>query len=140
MAFIVSTLPGRIRIRHGILASTDCGERLRHTFLARPGVTEVVAKPDACSLIVRYDAQTIVPEVMEDFVDAEVAAEIAARKTAQTRGTRLNHYAKYGMLLSLALSLALAARGKRRAHTLAGAIFLAALGAHLFHHRHRITD
>jgi hypothetical protein len=140
MALIVSTLPGRIRVRHGILASTDCSKRLRHALLAHAGVKEVIARPDARSLIVHYDAKAIVPEIMEDFVDTAVAAEIAARKAAQTRSARLNHYSKYGMLLTLALTLAFAAGRKRRAHTLTGVFFLVALGAHLFHPRQRITD
>ncbi|MDR3212966.1 MAG: hypothetical protein LBT71_03465 [Azoarcus sp.] len=138
MPLIASSIPGRIRIRHKSLTDAGRGERLRAAFLAFDGIVRVDVSPAASSLIVHYDAAAIPAETMEAVADEIVAAELRAMRSEHKRGLGMNRYAKYGMLLSLAATFALAARGKRRAHALSGCFFAACLGAHLYFHRSRM--
>ncbi|MDR2165186.1 MAG: hypothetical protein LBO79_06085 [Zoogloeaceae bacterium] len=140
MALIVSSIPGRIRIRHKAFSSPQRGARAKAALLALDGVGHVEVHADAASLIVHYDAGTIPVEAMEIAVDAIADAELNLPRDGQERTATLNRYAKYGMLSSLAVSLLLAANGARRAHALAGGVFIACLGLHLLHHRARVLD
>ncbi|MDR0701540.1 MAG: hypothetical protein LBF61_03870 [Azoarcus sp.] len=139
MPLIVSSIPGRIRIRHKALASARRSERLQAAFLALDGVVRVDANTAASSLIVHYDAAAIPAEAMESVIDDIVAAELKALHAGRNREATVNRYAKYGMLLSLAATFALA-RGGRRGHALSAGLFAACLGLHLYFHRGRILS
>lgn len=138
MASIVSSIPGRIRIRDKTFADAGRCERLRDAFLALDGVAEVETRPDASSLIVHYDAAAVSPEHMESLADEMIDAEIAASRGKRARSMAVNRAAKIGMLASLATSLVLAASGARRAHAITGGLFVGCLGLHLLTHRHKI--
>lgn len=137
MSRIASSIPGRIRVRDPKLRVPERLERLRSALAAGDGVTSTEINPVAGSLLLYYDAAATAPEIMESFVDAAVDAELASPRP-DTAQTRLNRYAKHGMLASLAVSLAFAAAGNKRWHALSGGLFLAALGVHLAHHRQRL--
>jgi hypothetical protein len=140
MPLIVSSIPGRIRIRHKALASARRGGRLRDAFLALDGVARVETHTAASSLIVHYDAAAIPFEEMERAVSEITAAGLEALRAGRDREAAVNRYAKHGMLLSLAATFALAARGGRRGHALSGCLFAACLGAHLYFHRGKIVS
>ena len=137
MSRIASSIPGRIRVRDPQLRQPERLERLRTALAAGAGVASTEINPVAGSLLLHYDAATVAPELMEAFVDAAVDAELAAPRP-DTAQTRLNRYAKHGMLASLALSLAFAAAGKKRWHVVSGGLFLAGLGVHLAVNRQRL--
>ncbi|MDR1463019.1 MAG: hypothetical protein LBI68_07785 [Azoarcus sp.] len=140
MPSIVSSTPGRIRIRHKALANARHSGHLRAAFLALDGIARVDANAAASSLVVHYNAAAIPVEAMERAVDEIVAAELKALHAGRGREAAVNRYAKYGMLLSLAATFAFAGRGTRRAHALSGCLFAACLGVHLYFHRGRITS
>lgn len=137
MSRIASSLPGRIRVRDPQLRQPGRLERLRDMLAAGEGVASTEINPVTGSLLLHYNAATTPPEIMESFVDLAVDAELAAPRP-ETAYTRLNRYAKRGMLGSLALSLAFAAAGHKRWHIVGGGLFLVALGAHLMVHRERL--
>lgn len=137
MTSIVSAIPGRIRVRLPQLRDAARLERLRAMLAADAAVHECETNPAAGSLLLHYDAAKVAPEIMEALVDAAVDDELAAPRP-DTAKIRLNRHAKRGMLLSLALSLAFAAAGKKRWHTLSGGLFLVGLGLHLAIHRRRL--
>jgi hypothetical protein len=139
MPSIVSSIPGRIRIRHKALANVRHSGHLRAAFLALDGIAHVDANTAASSLVVYYDADVIPAEAMESAIDGIVAAELKAQRAGRDREAAVNRYAKYGMLLSLAATFALATGRARRAHALSGCLFAACLGLHLYFHRGRIT-
>ncbi|MDR0563579.1 MAG: heavy-metal-associated domain-containing protein [Azoarcus sp.] len=138
MPLIASSIPGRIRIRHKTLAQAQHSEHLRATLLSLEGVSSVEANVSASSLIVRYDAAAVPAEEMESAVEEIVQATLDAVRGKRGTDMALNRAAKYTMLFSLAAALALAAKGARRGHVIAGGLFVAGLGAHLYFHRHKI--
>lgn len=140
MTRIVASIPGRIRVRDGGLRHDGRLARLRAAFLALDGVHAVEGNRDAGSIVVRYNAARQAPEVMEDAVERAVEAELARpiSRVPPSRRVRINRAAKYGMLGSLAASLALAAAGNKRWHAATGLVFVACLGVHLSVHRRHI--
>ncbi|MDR0635399.1 MAG: hypothetical protein LBF91_10540 [Azoarcus sp.] len=145
MSLIVSSIPGRIRIRHKALADASHSGRVRAACLALDGVARVDANIAAASLTVYYDAAAISAGTMENAIDGIAAGGPGAARGKRRRGERhreaaLNRYAKYGMLSGLAAALVLANRRTRRAHALSGWLFVACLGAHLYYHRNRILS
>ncbi|MDR2032618.1 MAG: hypothetical protein LBP86_10305 [Azoarcus sp.] len=139
MPLIVSSTLGRIRIRHKVLASARRSGHLQAAFLALDGVARVDTNTAASSLVVHYDAAAIPAEAMEHVIDDIVAAELKALRAGRNREAAMNRYAKYGMLLSLAATFALA-KGGRRGHALSAGLFAACLGLHLYFHRGRLVS
>lgn len=137
MSRIASSIPGRIRVRDPKLRVPERLLRLRDALAQGMGILSVETNALTGSLLLHYDAAATAPEIMESFVDAAVDAELASPRPDTTQ-TRLNRYAKHGMLASLAVSLAFAAAGNKRWHALSGGLFLAGLGVHLAHHRQRL--
>lgn len=140
MTRIVAAIPGRIRVRDGGLRQPDRQARLHAELLALPGVLSAKGNEVAGSVVVHYDAACVSSEHMEMQVEQAVDAELVQPrdKAAIARRLRINRAAKYGMLGSLATSLALAATGNKRWHAATGMVFVACLGVHLATHRRQI--
>lgn len=151
MKWIVSAVPGRIRIRDSQLRDAARQERLGAVLAEIDGVVEVEGNPRTGSMLLRYTPEHTTRVEMEARISAAIAAElepppVAAQEEASGRRTlrrwqrdrRLNTWAKYGMLGSLGASLALAAAGSKKAHAATGALFLGLLGIHMAVHRRHL--
>lgn len=140
MSRIVSSLPGRIRLRDTVLCQADRIERLRRVLTAMDGVVSVEANLKAGSLVLRYETARVDVETMEAAVDAAADAEFATPLPHRrpTPRVRINRYAKRGMLGSLSASLVFAAAGRKRWHALTGGLFVASLLVHLAVHRRHV--
>lgn len=149
MNWIVSAVPGRIRIRDTRLRDAARQERLGAILAEIDGVVEVEGNPRTGSMLLRYTPEHTTRVEMEARVSAAVGTELApqpvAREPAPARTPRrwqrdrkLNTWAKYGMLGSLGVSLALAAAGSKKAHAATGGLFLGLLGIHMAVHRRHL--
>jgi len=134
---IVSSLPGRIRVRDKRLRHQARLELLEVELWKLPAITELQANAGAGSVVINFDPEQVEPATLESQVDAAVDKTLDAplAKTKRPMRMRVNRYAKVGMLGSLATSLALAATGQKRGHAVAGGLFVACLGVHLTTHR-----
>jgi hypothetical protein len=140
MSRIVSSLPGRIRLRDSALRQPDRLERLCAMLSAMEGVLSVDGNVKAGSLVLRFEAKGRDVEAMEAAVEAAADAEFARPRPGLKPSTRvrLNRYAKRGMAVSLGASLVLAAAGYKRWHILTGGAFVACLAVHLAVHRRHL--
>lgn len=140
MTHIVSSLPGRIRIRGKPLRNGERLAALTSALTQLDGVRTVTPNPKAGSLVLLYDGAEVEPAELEAEVEALTDAEVARHYASGPRSARMriNRYAKAGMLGSLAASLALAATGNKRWHAATGALFVAGLLVHLTVHRRRL--
>ncbi|AYH42212.1 HMA2 domain-containing protein [Azoarcus sp. DN11] len=150
MQWIVSAVPGRIRIRAVQLRDAARQERLGAVLAEIDGIVDVEGNPRTGSMLLRYTPERATRVEMEARVSAAVGAELAppaapraedhAPRTPRRwqRDRRLNTWAKYGMLGSLGVSLALAAAGNKKAHAATGGLFLGLLGVHLAVHRRHL--
>lgn len=140
MTRIVSSLPGRIRLRDPALRQPDRLARLGAALEALAGVLAVEGNLKAGCLVVRYEAAGREVEAMEAAVEALVDAEFSRPRPGLRPSTRvrLNRYAKRGMAVSLGASLVLAAAGYKRWHILTGGAFVACLAVHLAVHRRHL--
>ncbi len=134
---IVSSLPGRIRVRLPQLRDAARLARLHDALAACHEVRDCQFNPATGSLLLHYDPAACDPQAMENLVDEAVDAELAAPRP-ETPAIRANRASKRIMLGSLAISLGYAALGRKRPHIIAGGIFLAALAVHLSVHRKRL--
>lgn len=140
MSRLVSSLPGRIRVRDKALRHPD---RLAHVHasLARmPGVSDVQSNAATGSVLLHFDGQRIDVDDLEAQVDSLIdQAPVPPRaKSRRALRLRVNQIAKAGMLGSLASSLALAAAGQKKWHAATGCVFVACLGAYLTVHRKHV--
>lgn len=158
MSCIVSSTPGRIRLRHARLRSAAQCSALLGVLEKVDGVTRTTANPKAGSIVVVYDPQRSTAAAMEAAITAHCPAAwtsagahgSGARTTAtppSASGPRLhppsprvrvNRVAKRGMLLGLGASLAMAALGNKRWHAVTGLVFVGCLAAHLTVHRRHL--
>lgn len=140
MTRIVSSLPGRIRVRDPALRAPDRLDLLEQTLATLEGVAGLRGNAAAGSIVLHYDAGRVDVEAFERTVDEAVDAVLAAprRKGRHRLRNRVNRAAKLGMLGSLGTSLVLAAAGQKHWHAVAGGVFVACLGVHLAVHRKHI--
>ncbi len=140
MSRIVSTLPGRIRVRDAALRNPARLARLAAALGALGGVRSVQPNAGAGSIVLYYDVVGADIEAMEHAVDAATDAELAAPRPAGRRSSRvrINRYAKAGMLGSLGASLVFAAAGAKRWHVVTGGMFVACLAVHIGVHRRHL--
>jgi hypothetical protein len=153
---VASSIPGRLRLRAPSLRAPKTLARLAAQLGALDVSCRVETNPCCGSLLLRYDTTRLAQASVEAaalawFAPASTGSPAPQSGRAQkplrqkplrhyTRTSlKLNRYAKYGMLASLGASLVYAATGATRAHALAGAVFVACLGAHMAVHRHRLT-
>lgn len=150
MPKIVSSLPGRLRIRHCALQSLAVQARCSALFAALPEVITASGNPRAGSITVQYALDGRPAEVIAAEIGALAARELAGCAAAEqgteqacparssAGGLRLNRFAKRSMLASLSTSLLLAATGNKRWHAISGGLFVAGLAVHLYTHRRHI--
>lgn len=139
MIHIVSSLPGRIRLRDSSLRQPQRLARLRAELAVLEGVSSVRANAAAGSLVIVYAAEFDAGR-MEAAVAAAAAAAIGARHApirVRHARVRSNTNVNRGMLGSLAASLLALAVGKRW-HAVSGGVFLAFLALHLASHRRQL--
>lgn len=139
MTCIVSSLPGRIRLRDPALRQPQRLETLRAELAALEGVSSVRANAAAGSLVVGYAAE-FDAKSMEAAVAAAAAAALGERhapRRIKHQRVRSNTIVNRGMLGSLAASLLALAVGKRW-HAASGGVFLAFLVLHLASHRRQL--
>jgi hypothetical protein len=134
---IVSSLPGRIRVRDKRLRNQDRLDQLESELLKIEAIISLQANDGAGSVVVNFDPSGKDASTLEAKVEAMVDAVLEAPLSHQKHSVkmRVNRYAKVGMLGSLASSLALAATGQKRWHAITGSVFVACLGVHLSTHR-----
>ena len=150
---LVSSLPGRLRVRHHALRGTELHQGLLSAFRAWPGVIAAEGNLKTGSILLHYDVARVAQVDMEARV-LEAALGFAAgpepaapeappqhpRSVSASRRAlirRLNRYSKIGMLGSLALSLA-ALTASKRVHAGAGGVFVALMLVHMGVHRHHL--
>lgn len=155
MSCIVSSTPGRIRVRHASLQSNAVRSALCGALEKMEGVTRTTANPKAGSVVVYYDPQRTAAAMEADLAKhcdtawssapaqgnsatATPPAAPAAQLHAPSTRVRVNRVAKRGMLLGLGASLALAALGNKRWHAATGLVFVGCLAAHLTVHRRHL--
>ncbi|MCD2453681.1 hypothetical protein GO003_025205 [Methylicorpusculum oleiharenae] len=134
---IVSSIPGRIRVRDKRLRHQARLDQLEAELVTIDAIIELKANVVAGSVVINFDYDQTDTESLENKIEAAVDAALDAPLAHQKRSLkmRVNRYAKVGMLGSLATSLALAATGQKRGHAVAGGLFVACLGVHLTTHR-----
>lgn len=139
MAFIVSSLPGRIRVRHPALREPARLAQLEAAAVRWRGVQSAKADPRAGSLLLHYDAARLERRGLEARLEAAARRLVpAAGRHAPSTRVRINRLAKRGMLAGLGASLLFAAAGAKRLHIVTGGFFLAGLAAHLAVHRRHL--
>lgn len=134
MSSIASSIPGRIRVRAKALRQSKCRAALVAAFSAFSGVLRLEENARAGSVTLFYDAAVVDLELMEAQV------ELALDEVLKPSVSLANRYAKRGMLMSLAASLALAALGTKKAHAATGGVFLACLVVHLWVRRRQLLQ
>jgi hypothetical protein len=139
MSRIVSSLPGRIRIRDKRLRDQTRLNQLKKELLKITAIVELQSNPRTGSVVVNFDPGVIEITALETQLDLAVDKVLAEALTPPllTKKT-INRYNKIAMVGSLAASLAFsAARQKRwrRWHALTGYLFVANLGVHLYLYR-----
>jgi len=137
MSRIVSSIPGRIRIRDKRLRDPARLHQLEAGLRKIDVITGLQGNVGAGSVVLTFHSHGVDAESLEAEVEAAVDAALDAQFSHPKRSLkqRVNRYAKVGMMGSLATSLALAAAGQKRGHAVAGGLFVACLGVHLATHR-----
>lgn len=134
---IVSSLPGRIRIRDKRLRDQARLNELKKELLKIATITELKSDARTGSVVVNFDSNLIEIAALEAKLDLAVDKVLAEPVQLLTK-KQLNRYNKIAMVGSLAASLAFGvARQKRfrRWHVLTGYFFVANLGVHLYLYR-----
>ena len=133
MSRIVSSVPGRIRIRDRALRNPARLDQLEAALIRIEDITSLQFNPGAGSIVLHFNGADTDVAALEAKIDATVDATLSTPLPNNNRSLkmRVNRYAKAGMLSSLATSLALAATGQKRWHAVSGSVFVACLGVHL---------
>lgn len=136
---IVSSMPGRIRVRDKRLRDQSRLNELKKALLKIPAITELHGDARTGSIVVNFEPSAIEIATLETKIDSAVDKVLAEPLTPPLlTKKRVNRYNKIVMMGSLAASLAFAvARRKRwrRLHALTGYLFVANLGVHLYLYR-----
>lgn len=144
---IVSSIPGRMRLRFPLLRQGGPREDLVARLQAIDGMTSVEANAVTGSLLLRYEIGRGGQSAMEACVGDALAAALGrepgvprATPPARKKAAReWNRVAKLGMLASLPVSLALAAAGSKRLHAVSGGVFTLLLLVHMAVHRRHLV-
>ena len=145
---VTSHIEGRVRIRDEGLKKETLLLQLREALLESPGISGVEANPRVGSLLVIYNAASTgverIQQIIAGFIgEGEAAASAVSEgisriigKIPRTVPPRVKRIAvNAGMLASLVLSVVAAVLDLKTLHILAGVIFLAIFGAHLYERR-----
>jgi hypothetical protein len=141
MSRIVSSIPGRIRVRDKKLRNQTTLDRIKTELLNIAAITSLEGDNRTGSLLVLFNKNVVTLSCIEAQIDSAVD-RVIGKSSAQQRllsKKNLNRYNKMAMLLFLGTSLStltLAGRKRRiRWHRLTGYLFLANLIAHLLTYR-----
>jgi len=152
---LVSSLPGRLRVRHPILRSARRNAALAAELEGWEGVTAATGTAATGGILLLYDSGRVAPKEVEARVLALLVPHPApgagpdpVRRSIQHPGQHpgggvssvlrtLNRPAKVLMIASMAGSLAALSISKK-AHAALGVLHLAVLLIHLAHHRSRL--
>ena len=137
MSRIVSSLPGRIRIRDKRLRDQARLNELRKELLKIAAITELRGDARTGSVVVSFDSNVIEIAALETKLDSAVDKVLAEPPPLLTK-KHINRYNKIVMTGSLVVSLAFATvrqKRLRRWHALTGYLFVANLGVHLYLYR-----
>lgn len=136
---IVSSLPGRIRIRDKSLRDQTRLNELEKQLSKIAAITELQGNVRTGSVVVYFDPGAIEIAALEAKLDSAVDKVLVDTLTPPLlTKKRINRYNKIAMMGSLAASLALAAARRkrwRRLHALTGYLFVVNLGVHLYLYR-----
>lgn len=137
---IVSSLPGRIRIRDKNLRDQVRLNELKNVLLKIAAITQLQDNVRTGSVLVRFDPSAIEMATLEANILSAVDKVIGkpSKTPALLSRKSINRYNKLVMLASLGTSLTFAVarrRRWRRLHALTGYLFIANLGVHLFIYR-----
>ena len=137
---IVSSLPGRIRIRDKNLRDQAKLNELKNELLKIAAITQVQDNVRTGSVLVRFDRSAIEIATLEANIVSAVDKVIGkpSKPPALLSRKNINRYNKLVMLASLGTSLTFAVASRRRwrrLHALTGYLFIANLGVHLFIYR-----
>lgn len=143
--FVASHIAGRMRIRDEKVRTEPVASRVREALLAAPGVDGVEVNPRVGSVLVVYSAAVTgggaILALLSDILGAEEETATSAStcvcpKISLTIPPRVKRQAvNIGMLASLALSLAAAIVHLKKLHVLAGILFVALFGDHIYERR-----
>ncbi|WP_426991556.1 HMA2 domain-containing protein [Methylomonas sp. CM2] len=139
MSRIVSSLPGRIRIRDKGLRDPARQTQLSRELANITAITQWQANPRTGSVVVSFDPGDTPMAELEAKLDAAVDNVLGDALTPPLlTKKRINRYNKIAMLGSLAASLALTTVRRKRWrhwHAATGYLFVANLGVHLYLYR-----
>jgi hypothetical protein len=141
MSRIVSSIPGRIRVRDKKLRNQTTLDRLKTELLNLAAITTLEGNNRTGSLLVWFNKNVVTMSCIEAQIESAVDGVIGKSSSQQRLLSKknLNRYNKMAMLLFLGTSLStltLAGRKRRiRWHRLTGNLFVANLGVHLFTYR-----
>lgn len=141
MSRIVSSLPGRIRIRDKGLRDRKRLDAVTQELSNIAAVTELQDNVRTGSILLRFDRRAIELSVMEHDIDATVDKVLGKRSRPQRLLSKknINRYNKIAMLVSLGASLLVLRMTRRkpriRWHKLTAYLFLANLGVHFYIYR-----
>ena len=137
----VQSIAGRLRVRHHALRTQGLASSLAEKIRKLPGVQDLDINPRTSSLLVCYDAQALRPEDLLASLDDKLPGVLGAvrpagpQSSAGSRTLQLSREERrklaYAMLTSLTTSLAALLIHSKKAHVIAGGLFLAGLGLHL---------
>ncbi len=132
---IVSSIPGRVRIRDKALRNLTRLRRLESLLQELKAISVLRTNPTTGSVLVYFDQRLMSNAELELALDQavnEVLKIPLPTKRHSSLKKRLNRYSKWLMLVSLVASLAFATKRRtRRWHILTGNIFIAGLLVHL---------
>ena len=139
MSRIVSSLPGRIRVRDKRLRDQERLTELKKELSKITAITALQDDVRTGSSVVNFDPRAIEIAVLETRLDFAVDQVLVERLTLPPiTKKQLNRYNKIAMMGSLAASLALTTvRRKRwrRWHALTGYLFVASVAVHMIIYR-----
>lgn len=139
MSRIVSSLPGRIRVRDKRLRDQKRLSELKNELSKIAAITALQDDVRTGSVVVNFDPSAIEIAALETLLDYAVDQVVVERLILPPiTKKQLNRYNKIAMMVSLAASLALTvARRKRwkRWHALTGYMFVASVAVHMIIYR-----
>jgi heavy-metal-associated domain-containing protein len=143
---VVSSIDGRLRIRHQELLNPDVAERLKTSLGSETGVQTVAVNTRVGSLLITYDTRSADREALKiklspymgegDAAGVGGKLSLAVREKAAAAGRALSAVNARkaigaGMLGSLLLSMIGALFGAKTLHIVAGLVFLLFMMLHL---------
>ncbi len=139
MSRIVSSLPGRIRVRDKRLRDQTRLTQLKKELSKITAITALKDDVRTGSVVISFDPSAIEIAALEKHLDIAVDQVLLDRlMLPPITKKQLNRYSKIAMMGSLAVSLALTtSRQKRwrRWHAMTGYLFVASVAAHMIIYR-----